>query len=163
VGMVAARKTFGMLNFGNLDLGDKRRTKRLVSIADIMSRHPGGTLPAKLNRPADLRSFYRLVNRPEMTHAAVLRSHADRTRAVIASAGAPVVLMLHDATELDYTAIEGLAKDLSQIGQGTNKGYICHNTLAVRADTGAVLGLTSQILHQRAYVSKKETLKQLRE
>lgn len=161
--MEAVRETFGMLNFGKLDLGDKRRTKRLVSIADIMSRHPGGTLPTKLNRPADLRSFYRLVNRPEMTHSAVISSHADRTRAVIASAGAPVVLLIHDATELDYTTIEGLAKDLSQIGQGTNKGYICHNTLAVRADTGAVLGLTSQILHQRAYVPKKESLKQLRE
>jgi hypothetical protein len=33
----------------------------------------------------------------------------------------------------------------------------------VRADSGAVLGLTSQILHQRAYVPKEETLKQKRQ
>jgi hypothetical protein len=155
--------TFGMLSFGQLDLGDKRRTDCLVRIADVMCRHPGGTLPDKLNRPADLRAFYRLVNRPEMTHEAVIGSHAERTRAVIATCGAPVVLVLHDATELDYTTITTLADQLSQIGQGTHKGYICHNSLAVRADTGGALGLTSQILHQRAQVPKKETTKQLRE
>lgn len=155
--------TFGMLNFGTLDLGDRRRTGCLVRIADLMCRHPGGTLPDKLNRPADLRAFYRLVNRPEMTHAAVIHSHAERTRAVLAAAGAPVVLLLHDSTELDYTAIGTLAGQLSQIGRGSQRGYICHNSLAVRADSGGVLGLTAQILHRRARVPKKESVKQLRE
>jgi hypothetical protein len=155
--------TFGMRNFGTLDLGDKRRTRRLVNVVDIMCRHPGGTLPDKLNRPADLRAFYRLMNRPEATHEAVIGSHADHTRACIAAAGTEVVLILHDATELDYTAKTGVAQDLSQIGRGTRRGYICHNSLAVRADTGAVLGLTSQILHHRADVPKNETLKQSRD
>lgn len=161
--METSQETFGMLNFGKLDLGDKRRTDCLVKIADIMCRHPGGTLPDKLNRPADLRAFYRLVNRPEVTHQVVMRGHTERTRSLIAGAGDRVVLVVHDATELDYSTLRTLAEQLSQIGQGTSKGYICHNSLAVWADTGGVLGLTSQILHQRAYVSKKETLKQLRE
>lgn len=161
--MDTAQETFGMLNFGELDLGDRRRTNRLVRIADRMVRQPGGTLPNKLSRPADLRAFYRLVNRPEMTHEAVIRSHSARTQDLIATCGAEVVLNVHDATELDYTTITTLADQLSQIGQGTHKGYICHNSLAVRADTGAVLGLTSQILHRRAEVPRKETVKQLRE
>jgi hypothetical protein len=164
--------TFGMRNFGDLDLGDTRRTACLVKAADIMCRHPGGTLPDKLNRPADLRAFYRLMKRPEVTHEALLRSHADYTRTCIAAlgtglntaaAGTAVVLVLHDATELDYTTITSLRNQLSHIGPGTRRGYICHNSLAVRADTGAVLGLTSQILHQRAHVPKNETLKQSRE
>jgi hypothetical protein len=155
--------TFGMRNFGNLDLGDKRRTACLVNAVDLMCRHPGGTLPHKLNRPADLRAFYRLMRRPEVTHEAVMRSHADCTRARIAELGSGVVLLLHDATELDYTPKTTLRGQLSQIGQGTNYGYICHNSLAVQADTGAVLGLTSQILHRRAKVPKKETLKQKRQ
>lgn len=154
--------TFGMRNFGAVDLGDQRRTACLVKSVDVMCRHPGGTLPDKLNRPADLRAFYRLMNRPEATHAALLRSHADHTRADIAALGTGVVLILHDATELDYTKKTTVSKRLSQIGQGTRRGYICHNSLAVRADTGAVLGLTSQILHQRADVPKGETLKESR-
>jgi hypothetical protein len=135
----------------------------LVESVDIMCRHPGGTLPDKLNRPADLRAFYRLMKRPEVTHEVLLRSHADQTRAWMAALGTGVVLILHDATELDYTKKTTLCKQLSQIGQGTHRGYICHNSLAVRADTSAVLGLTSQILHRRADVPKKETLKQSRE
>jgi hypothetical protein len=155
--------TFGMRNFGEVDLGDKRRTACLVKTVDIMYRHPGGTLPDKLNRPADLRAFYRLMNRPEVTHQVLLHSHADHTRACIAALGTGVVLVLHDATELDYTKKITLCDQLSQIGQGTQRGYICHNSLAVRADTGAVLGLTAQILHQRADVPKGETLKHSRE
>src|SRR5208282_301118 len=60
--------TFGERNFGSLQLGDRRRTARLVEAVDLMCRHPGGTLPDKLNRPADLRAFYRLMQRPEITH-----------------------------------------------------------------------------------------------
>lgn len=156
-------ETFGMRNFGTVDLGDQRRTARLVKSVDIMCRHPGGTLPDKLNRPADLRAFYALMRRPETTHEVLMRSHGDYTRSCIAALGAGVVLILHDATELDYTTITTLRDQLAQIGQGTHRGYICHNSLAVRADTGAVLGLTSQILHQRADVPEGETLKQSRE
>ncbi len=160
--MDATRATFGMRNFGGLDLGDKRRTYCLVRCADLMSRHPGGTLPDKLNRPADLRAFYRLMDRPEVTHAALIRRHAEHTRECLAAAGAAVVLVLHDATELDYTKKTTVSRQMSQIGRGTNRGYICHNSLAVRADGGAVLGLTSQILHRRARVPEKETVKQKR-
>ncbi len=155
--------TFGMLNFGRLDLGDQRRTKRLVEVADVMCRHPGGSLPDKLNQPARLRAFYRLMNRPEVTHQTLIRSHADYTRSCIAALGQGVVLILHDATELDYTTKTSLLDQLGQIGEGTHRGYICHNSLAVRADTHEVLGLTSQILHQRADVPDKERTKQSRE
>ena len=155
--------TFGMRNFGALDLGDSRRTTCLINVVDLMCRHPGGTLPDKLNRPADLRAFYRLMKRREVTHPKLIQSHGDHTRDCIAGLGTGVVLILHDATELDYTSKTGLAAQLTQIGKGTHRGYICHNSLAVRADTGAVLGLTSQILHHRANVPKNETLKQSRE
>jgi hypothetical protein len=74
-----------------------------------------------------------------------------------------VVLFLHDATELDYTSKTTLRDVLSQIGQGTRRGFICHNSLAVRANNGETLGLVSQILHQRASVPKGETHKQSRE
>ena len=161
--MATGLETFGMQNFGQMDLGDERRTKRLVQLVDVLCRHPGGTLPHKLNRPADLRAFYRLMQRPEVSHSMLMRSHTEHTRACMAALNQGVVLILHDATELDYTKKTTLAKQLSQIGPGTHHGYICHNSLAVRADSGAVLGLTSQILHQRAYVPKGETAKQSRE
>ena len=90
-----------MRNFGAVALGDKRRTACLVKSVDIMCRHPGGTLPDKLNRLSELRAFYRLVRRPETTHEKLIHSHADHTRSCIAALGTGIVLILHDATELD--------------------------------------------------------------
>lgn len=155
--------SFGCLNFGALDLGDRRRTRRLVRLVDTMCRHPGGTLPDKLNHPPDLRAFYALMDRQEVTHAVLLGGHADATRAQLAALGQGVVLRLHDATELDYTTKTTLRDHLGQIGQGTHRGYICHNSLAVRADTGETLGLVAQILHHRADVPAGETNKQKRQ
>ena len=154
--------SFGEENFGQVDLKDRRRTRRLVQLVDVMHQHPGGSLPDKRNHPADLRALYRLMNRPEVTHDVLMNSHADQTRRSIAALDA-TVLVLHDATELDYTSMTKLREHLGQIGCGTTVGYICHNSLAVRADTGETLGLTSQILHHRADVPKKETAKQKRE
>jgi hypothetical protein len=163
-----AIRTFGERNFGDVDLGDVRRTRRLIQAVDTMCRHPGGTLPDKLNQPKKLRAFYRLMNQDEVTHSVLMSSHAEETRRNIAAVGsdennAATVLILHDATEIDYTTSKTLKEYLGQIGQGTHRGYICHNSLAVRADTGATLGLTSQILHHRAVVPKGETSKQSRE
>ena len=157
-------ESFGFRNFGGVNLGDKRRTERLVDSVDAMCRHPGGTLPDKFHRPSELRGFYRLMNRPEATHAVIFQGHADQTRARIAALGPGInVLRLHDATELDYTSKKALRSRMGQIGQGTRRGYICHNSLAVRADTGETLGLVSQILHHRADVPKGETTKAGRE
>lgn len=152
--------SFGERNFGQLDLGDCRRTRRLVALTDTLCHHPGGTLPDKLNHPADLRAFYNLMDRPETTHAVLIAGHADETRRRIAALPAgQVVLVLHDATELDYTSKATLCPHLGQIGKGSRRGYLCHNSLAVRADTGETLGLLSQILHHRADVPPRETVK----
>ena len=43
------KRTLGERTFDGLDLGDVRRTRRLVDVFAAMCRHPGGTLPAKMN------------------------------------------------------------------------------------------------------------------
>lgn len=66
------------------------------------------------------------------------------------------VLLIHDTTELDYTAPSSLT-GLGQIGNGRGRGYECHNTLAVHAPTRTVLGLANQILARRDTVPKDES------
>ena len=148
--------------FGQAQLGDRRRTARLVDTFELMRRHPGGTLPDKLASPADLRAFYRLCDAEDVTHAAVIEAARQYTLRRIAECSGPV-LILHDATELDYTSLTSLADDLGQIGKGTRRGYVCQNVLAVAADTREVLGLLDQILHHRDDVPVGETLTQSRE
>lgn len=157
--------SFGQLNFGALDLGDVRRARRLAELADLMSRHPGGSLPEKLPDPPDLRAFYRLMDTDEVTHEVLMGGHTAATRQAMAKSAEAghVLLILHDATELDYTTLRTLKKDLGQIGQGTHRGYICHNSFVVQAEPQMALGLSSQILHHRANVPAKETSKEHRE
>ena len=154
-------ESFGERNFGNAELGDARRTCRLVKTADLMCRRPGGTLPQKLHNPKDLRAFYRLMNREEVTHEAILASHREATWEKIDQAEGPV-LVLHDATELDFTNHRSLEDDLGQIGNGNRRGYITQNSLAVDPKTRQVLGLCNQVLHHRATVPDNETIAQKR-
>lgn len=152
--------SFGEKNFGHAQLGDKRRTRRLVLLVDQMCSRPGGTLPQKLRSPADLKAFYRLMQADDVTHEAILESHRKATLERVDEFGKPV-LILHDSTELDYTRHKSLNK-LGQIGNGVHRGYITHNSLAVEPESREVFGLTNQLLHQRAKVPKSETHSQRR-
>lgn len=76
---LGSAQTFGSLNFGAARLGHVNRTRRLVKSAGLILQHPGGTLPHKFRNPADLDGFYRLANRKEVTHQAVLEPHRQRT------------------------------------------------------------------------------------
>lgn len=147
---------FGSVHFGACVLGDERRTKRLVSVANRVMDHPTGTWPQRLSEPADLDAFYRLVNREEVTHAAVLAAHRDVTLSKMREQ-TDVVLVIHDTTECDYSGLSSI--DLNPIGNGHGRGYLCHNSLAVTAQ-GEVLGLVNQILFERPKAKKKEKKRQ---
>jgi hypothetical protein len=157
-----AEASLGQMIFGHADLGDRRRTKRLVKTFDLIRRHPGGTLPDKLSIPADLRAFYRLCDCDEVTHERVIAAARQHTLEQISAFDGPV-LVIHDATELDYTSLTSLTEELGQIGDGGGRGYICQNVFAVKAETREVLGLLDQILHHRADTPKKESMQQRRE
>lgn len=157
--MQATRMTsahWGEEHFGDAQLGDVRRQRRLVTLATQMAKHPGGTLPDKLKNPADLKALYRLMDSDAVTHEAVLQPHinctVDRMRAHDG-----VALVLHDTTELDYSGLNSLKDELGQIGNGGGRGYKCHNSLAVTAESREVLGLVNQILFCRPRVPKGET------
>jgi hypothetical protein len=153
--------SFGEEHFGAAQLGDRRRTKRLVQLADRIVMHPGGTLPDKIDDPASLKALYRLVDQEEVTHASVLASSRERTLRRMREVDG-TVLVIHDATELDFSGLRSL-KALGQIGNGNHRGYLAHNVLAVVAETREVLGLVYQKLAKRPKANKNETRKQCRE
>jgi hypothetical protein len=146
--------------FGDIDLGHKSRNRCFQRVAEQISRHPGGTLPEKLSAPKDYIAMDRLMNRPETTHEAVLAPHCQRTLEKMRTHPG-VVLILHDTTVLDYSGKKALK--LSPVGNGHGCGYLCHNSLAVDPQQRDVLGLVSQILHQRVAVGKNEGVKAKRQ
>jgi hypothetical protein len=156
-----ASLSFGEQHFGSVDLGHKTRNACLIRVANRLVRHPGGTLPDKLSAPKDYKALGRLVNRPEAEHARILQPHFDQTRRRIA-ATVGTVLDIHDTTELDYSGLKSI-QDLGPIGNGHNRGFLCHNSLAVDPGRREVLGLVHQILHRRVPVPPKEGVKDKRE
>lgn len=159
---IAPAATFGQEHFGQAFLGDKRRTRCLIDLADRFARHPGGTLPHKCKDPLALRRCYDLMNVPAVTHQSVLTPHIQRTLALVAEQ-AGVVLFLHDGSELNFSQLSSLADQLGQVGDGTGKGYQCLNSLAVLPASRRPLGLVNQILFKRPTVATKETRAQKRD
>ena len=154
--------TFGQEHFGQAYLGDKRRTRCLIDLADRFARHPGGTLPQKLKDPLALRRCYDLMKVPAVTHQSVLTPHRQCTLgSVLAQDG--VVLEVHDGSELNFSQLTSLRDQLGQVGNGSGKGYQCLNSLAVLPKEGRVLGLVNQILFKRPEVPKNETRAQRRD
>jgi hypothetical protein len=126
--------------------------------------HPGGSLPEKFQDYASLMGLYRLVRQPQVTHRAVLEPHRQRTLELMRHA--PVVLLLSDTTEFDFSAHWAL-KGAGPVGNGKSnggeptRGFLCHNTLAITPER-RVLGLASQIMHVRREVPGEETALQKR-
>jgi len=160
--MQMSRAGFGERNFGQADLGDARRTRRLVDLADQMVSRPGGSLPEKLNAPRFLKAAYRFFDCEAVTHAAILQPHRQHLFRDVLPARDGFTLVIHDATELDYTKRRSL-KDLGLIGNGYRRGLMAHNSLLVCPESRATLGLANQILHRRQPRPENETKQQRRQ
>src|SRR5438105_175821 len=91
-----AERTFGLVQ-----LGDKRRTLRAVSVAARMMRKPSASLPEQMRWRKHLVAAYRLLAEADVTHAALLDPHCRQTLA--AALKQPLVLLVQDTTELDYS------------------------------------------------------------
>src|SRR4051812_41325390 len=96
------------------ELGDKRRTDRLVDSARRFSLHPSGSLPQKVKDPAAYRATLRLVNPPAVTHQAVLAPHVQATLDQMRHC-TETVLIIEDVVELDYSNQVTLSS-MGQIG-----------------------------------------------
>jgi hypothetical protein len=153
-------RSFGRERFGGARLGDKRLERRLVYSADRIVQHPGGTMPERFKNPADLDGLYRLLSAEGVTHASLLSAPCQRTLERMRGHEG-VTLLVHDTTVLDYSGLKSIT-ELGQIGEGHGRGYYAHQSLAVTAEEGRVLGLAGQLLHARRRVRRGETKAQRR-
>ena len=135
--------------FALATLGDQRRTKRLVNIAEGLARSPGGTLPQAFPTWDQLKAAYRFFDQPKVSYEEILRPHWERTRASCREPGE--YLLIEDTTELDYTG-HPATEELGPIGNGGGRGLFLHSTLACRVEAwtldqrpeGIVVGLLGQ-------------------
>ena len=142
---------WAQLNFGDCELGDKRRTNRLMQVAEEIANNPSASLPNQIERWGDLKAAYRLFDRDEVTFEAIGRPHWELTK----QRASGRTLIIGDTTELDFgrfRTIEGVGPT----GNGTGQGFLLHNALMVDAESEEILGVAGQTIHYRKKKSAKK-------
>jgi hypothetical protein len=123
--------------FGTLELGDARRTRRLIRLVDDLSAQPTGSIPLASGGWAETKAAYRLLDNDALDWREVLEVHTGRT--VERMQGHRFVLCIQDTTELDFTSQPGIA-GLGRLSYEAQHGLYVPPTLAVTPE-GVALGV----------------------
>lgn len=116
--------------FLGANLGDARRARRLVKLAEAMAAQPERSLPELTGSEAALEGAYRFFGSRHVRWFSVLGPHIDRTWGRARALGR--VLCVSDTTEFAFKG-EAPKEGLSQLGRG-KQGFLGHCALAVSAD-----------------------------
>ncbi len=144
---LADRRRWAENQFGSADLGDLRRTRRLVKLAAQMAGHSSGTIPQQTGATADMKAAYRLFSEEDVTHEAICRPHFEQTRE--RAGQLPMAFLLQDTTVLDFTS-HVHCKGLGPIGPDPKmQGLHQQNVLAIDPATRRPIGLIYQRHHHR--------------
>jgi hypothetical protein len=130
--------------FGTCELGDKRRTKRLVKLANQVAMKPDAATPKQTENWADCKAAYRLVSQEEVTFEAVIAPHCMLTRAVEPGTW----LVLDDTTEINFGCDRELF-GVGRVGSNQGRGFFLHSGMIVGAESQEVVGLAAQELYLR--------------
>jgi hypothetical protein len=137
--------SWAVTEFAEAELGDARRTQRVISLATVLAQHPDAGLPEACGSQAALKAAYRVFANEAIAPAELLASQVAATleRAV----GVPVVLAVQDTTELDWTAHPGTT-GLGPIGHPKPQGLMGQSPLALTPER-VPLGLVAQAVWAR--------------
>lgn len=142
-------------HFGQCELNDKRRTKRLVEFAASVLNHPAGSLPEQAASMADLKAAYRLFACEDVSFEAIAEPHWQQTR----QQPPGTYLFLDDTTELDFGVRRQIA-GMGSTGNGGGWGFLLHSALMVGAEGEKIFGLAGQKIRYRTALPKKENTTQ---
>jgi hypothetical protein len=131
--------------FAAADLGDARRTKRLIALADTFARRPSASLPHAAQDPAMLKAAYRFFDTDAIEPDAILASHCTATQDRCASV--PLVLAVQDTSELDWSQ-HPATTGLGPIHTKKHVGLLMHTTLAITPEA-VPLGILQQYVWAR--------------
>lgn len=148
--------------FGECELGDARRTERLVEVAALMSKQMGKSLAKSCQGDgAALLGSYRLLRnddvKPEAIRAGGFAEVAQRAQAHA------LLLAVEDTTSVSYThEVEGELGITSNQKDAKRKGFQVHSVLLLDAIGENTVGLIEQShwCRERKDHGKKHTRKQ---
>jgi hypothetical protein len=146
--------------FALADLGDQRRTQRLVKMAATLAQTPTGTLPQAFPDWKDLKAAYRLMDHLEFGPDDIQKPHRQHTLEACRQPGE--YLLIEDTTELDYSS-RRKTEQLGFIGNERGRGILLHSMLAVRVQAWDLEqnpeGIAVGLLHQKSWIRTQSGLR----
>lgn len=133
---------------GGLDLGDKRRTRRVMQTVQTFWNRPNASIPEASGSVAEMQAIYDLFSAPTTRPEAIREAHAAAT--VKRAADCEEVLILQDSSELDFNTLEA-TEGLGPLSGEYSRGLMMHSAL-VANPAGVPLGL----LHQEVWARDPE-------
>jgi len=131
--------------FGGCELGDKRRTDRLVKLVSAEAAQPGASHAQAVGGDAhQLKACYRFLNNdaPELDVASILQAH--RTQTLRRMKRHETVLAVQDTSDLNFSSrprCTGLGRTTANQTGAQTRGLKLHSCLAVDAGAGLPLGV----------------------
>lgn len=150
-------ESWAVTDWAAADLGDARRTQRLVELATVLAQRPSASWPEACGSRAQLKAAYRFFDNDANDPHAILASHVEATTARLAAG--PRVLAVQDTTERDWTA-HPATTGLGPLAHPAHHGLHVHTTLALTPERVPV-GLRAQHVWAREpdTVGKRATRK----
>ena len=121
-------------------LGDARRTKRLISIVENLTKKPNSTVPEASKNWAATKATYDFWDSPYIKPEQIRQPHINSTLERIQEYDC--ILNIEDTTELNYTNHRA-TKGMGYLDSKYSQGLKVHSTIAVTTD-GLPLGLINQ-------------------
>jgi hypothetical protein len=148
-------EAWAVRTFGLAELGDLRRTDRLVQLAAALARNPQSSFPACLRGEAETGGASRVFNHTGRTPEHIQMPHGIQTRREAATRAQ--VLMIGETTELNCSSHHSL-QGAGPVGRGSRaQGFFVHSVLARDAQTEDLLGCAYHQPFVRQPAPEKET------
>jgi len=133
-------KTWAKRVFGRADLGDLRRTRRLVEVVAGLASKPMRRICSAFSKWKEIKGGYRLIENEAVT---VEDLYAPSTQAAVeAGRGQATALAVSDTTSMNFTNHRATS-GLGPISEAEVQGLLLHSTILLRRD-GVPLGLLRQ-------------------
>ena len=128
-----------------LDLGDKRRDRRVKIVVDQFAQ-VGESTPDACRGTAALEATYRLANNPAVTPERILEAHHQAT--IDRTAQHACVVLAQDTTQIDMTKPKQQVKGAGPMESDDRRGVFFHPLYAI-TEEGIPLGIVDQVTWAR--------------
>ena len=140
--MIVKAAEWAQNNFGNAELGDKRRTKRLVTLVTDLVSNIGMSVVKSSQTSDKIEAAYRFI-RNEKIKAQDIETSAFNATAELVN-NYDLLLALEDTTSLNFS-YKSVKPELGPLGNSTKaRGMMAHSVLLFAPNEQNVVGLIEQ-------------------